>query len=60
MVLRMLWILLLLRGFLCECLQKILMASDTCLDPGIGQILTTTEASLLLIFPNLVGERVEQ
>ena len=42
MVLKIFWTLFLLGGVRCECLRKILMARDTCLDPGVGQILTTT------------------
>ena len=52
----MFWILLLLRGFLCGCFQKILMASDMCLDLGVGQILTTTYAPSLPISPNFEGK----
>ena len=42
MVSRMFWTLRLLGGFPSECLQEILIAKDTCLDPDMDQILITT------------------
>ena len=45
MVSRMFWTVLLLGGFHCEYLQKILTARDTSLDPDVGRILTTTGAN---------------
>ena len=38
----MFWTLLLLGGFPCDCLMKILVARNMCLDLGVDQILTTT------------------
>ena len=42
MILGIFWMLLLLGDFPCECLRELLTARATCLDPGVGQILTTT------------------
>ena len=60
MVSRIFWMLLLLGGFSCECLREILMARDTYLDPGVGQILTTTDIPFTFSFSRLRGERVER
>ena len=35
----------------CKCFREILMARDTCLDLGVGQILTATNASPLSLSP---------
>ena len=32
-------------GFLCECFREILMVRDTCLDPAMGQNLSTTTSN---------------
>jgi len=39
---------------------EILMVSDTCLDPGVGQILITTNVLSAFYFFRLRGEKVEQ
>ena len=43
MVSGLFWMLLLLGGFLCGCLRKILKVSDSCFDLDVGQILTITD-----------------
>ena len=45
MVSGMFWMLLLLEDLPGECLREIMMASEMCLDPGMGHILTTTNAT---------------
>ena len=53
MVSGMFWTLFLLGGLPCECLWEILMARDMCFDPGVCQILTTTDAPSVFSFSRL-------
>ena len=41
------WMLLLPGDFPCESLRELLTTATTCLDPSVGQILTTIDAPLL-------------
>jgi len=46
----MFWTLLLLGDFPYECLGELLTARATCLDLGVGQILTTIIVNLFILF----------